>query len=492
MKRFLSLLLVAILGGLVALGMQQLFFKPQQPQVMLSPSGSGVNIPAAFTNYLSHIPNSLPDFTLVAEMTVHAVVHIRTEYERKSSVYDQYFGADPFEFFFGPRNRRPQQPQRPIQASGSGVLVSADGYIITNNHVVQEADLIEVTLNDNRTYEAVVVGLDPTTDLALIKIDEKDLPYLVFGDSDEVKVGEWVLAVGNPFNLTSTVTAGIVSAKGRQINILGGGTSIESFIQTDAAVNRGNSGGALVNTNGQLIGVNAAIASNTGSFTGYSFAIPANIARKVMTDLKEFGEVQRGLMNVGIEELNARLVREMNLSINRGVLLRTVEEKGAADAAGLKPGDVITAIDGSPIRTTSELQEAVGRKRPGDEILVTYHREGRNREAKVRLRNVHGDTSIVKRGEADGLDRLGGKFENVAAEDLKRLNISGGVRVASVGAGGPLRSAGVRDGYIITQVDRKAVNSVKDLSQAIAGKKGGVLFEGIYPNGTRVYYGVGL
>ncbi len=491
MKKFFVLLLVVILGGLSALFIQRYFAPTPGQQIMrMQTEGNNTSVPSAFTHYLSNVPTHLPDFSVVAEMTVNTVVHIRAEFERPSSLYDEFFGpGDMFREFFGPRQRR--APERRVQGSGSGVILSNDGYVITNNHVVQDAVLIEVTLNDNTVFEATVIGTDPTTDLALLKIEGEDFPYAVLGDSDKVKVGEWVLAVGNPFNLTSTVTAGIVSAKGRQINILGGGTAIESFIQTDAAVNRGNSGGALVNTNGELIGINAAIASTTGSFAGYSFAIPSNIAKKVVTDLMEHGEVQRGFLNININDVTPGLVRENDLKVNRGVYVANVNEGGAGEKAGLKEGDVIIAIDDRQINTTAELLETIGRKRPGDEVNVTYNRNGRTMEGKTVLKNIHGDTSIVQRGERDVIELLGAILEDVSENDLSRLRIENGVRVVSLERG-KFASAGIREGFIITHVDRVAATSARELVSMLAGKSGGVLIEGVYPNGTRAYYGVGL
>ncbi len=495
MRKFLLFLFIALLGGLSALMIQRYVLPAPAGSIWSGGSSNeedkGIPTPSAFTAMLSNIPTTLPDFTVVAEMTVNTVVHIGAEFERPSSVYDEFFGqGDMFREFFGPR--RPQQaPERRIQGSGSGVIISNDGYVITNNHVVQDAVNVQVTLNDNRVFEASVVGLDPTTDLALLKIDGTDLPYAVFGDSDNVKVGQWVLAVGNPFNLTSTVTAGIVSAKGRNINILGGGTAIESFIQTDAAVNRGNSGGALVNTNGELIGINAAIASTTGSFAGYSFAIPANIAKKVTDDLMEHGEVQRGFLGVGIDNVTSERVRELDLKVNSGVYVVTVNENSAGDDAGLEPGDVIVAIDSRQINTTAELLETIGRKRPGDEITVTYNRDGRILEGEAVLKNIHGDTSIVKKGEKDVVEALGATLEEVDQNERRRLRIEGGVKITSIGEG-RLANAGIKEGFIVTHVDRTPVNSPRELLSFLANKTGGVLFEGVYPNGTRAYYGVGL
>ncbi len=491
MKRTAILFLAALLGGVFAIGINNYFFSNNQERALMDQSGSWNNMPASHTSYVSNIPASNTDFTVVAENTVNTVVHIRTEYTRRTSLYDEFFGfGDPFrEFFFGPR--RPQQ-ERPVVGSGSGVIIKENGYIITNNHVVQEADKIEVTLNDNRIFDAVIVGKDPTTDLALIKIEAENLPTAVFGNSDDVQIGEWVLAVGNPFNLTSTVTAGIVSAKGRNINILGGGTAIESFIQTDAAVNRGNSGGALVNSNGELIGINAAIASSTGTFEGYSFAIPSNIAKKVMEDLLEFGEIQRGFLGIEITELNSRQAEELGLDEFRGAYIHSIQSGGAADEAGLKQGDLITGVDDTEIRNPSDLLETIGSKRPGDEVTIKYQRNGRTRETTAVLQYIHGEIAFIEPGERSVDDLLGAAFESVTEEEMKRLGIENGVKVSSLRAG-KLRRAGVREGFIITHIDRKPISSPRDISQLIREREGqGVLIEGVYPNGTRVYYGLGL
>ncbi len=491
MKRIGIIFLAALLGGIISLGINNIFWSQQSDPGEAGHFNSLDRPPSGLASYTSNIPASTPDFTVIAENSVNTVVHIRTEYVRRTSLYDEFFGfGDPFrDFFFGPR--RPQQ-ERAVVGSGSGVIVKEDGYIITNNHVVQEADKIEVTLNDNRIFDAVIVGKDPTTDLALIKIDAEGLPTAVFGNSDNVRVGEWVLAVGNPFNLTSTVTAGIVSARGRHINILGGGTAIESFIQTDAAVNRGNSGGALVNSRGKLIGINAAIASSTGTFQGYSFAIPSNIAKKVMDDLLEFGEIQRGFLGIEITELNSREAEELELDYFRGAYVHSVQSGGAADKAGIKEGDLIIGIDEHEIRNPSDLLETVGRKRPGDEVTIKYQRNGKNRETIAVLQNIHGEIAFIEPGEQSVDDLLGATFESVTREEKKRLGIDNGVKIASLGAG-KLRRAGVREGFIITYIDKKPVESARDISKILRNREGeGVLIEGVYPNGVRAYYGVGI
>lgn len=484
MKKIAGSLLIAIAGGIIALGAYSLISKREVRYVNSNPG-----TPA----YLTSMPGSsgamvLPDFTGAASNTVHAVVHIKTEYQRKSSVYDYFFD---FRDFFG--NGGQQGTPAPIEASGSGVIISPDGYIVTNNHVVAESDKVSVTLNDKRTYNATIVGTDPSTDLAVIKIDAKDLPYLLYGNSDNLQIGEWVLAVGNPFNLTSTVTAGIVSAKARNINILGSpdGSSIESFIQTDAAVNRGNSGGALVNTNGELVGINAAIASGTGYYSGYSFAIPVNIVRKVAGDLMEFGTIQRGYLGVSIRELDSELAIQEGIAEIRGVFVADVTESGAAKNAGIRSGDIILNIEGIAVNSTSELLELVGQHRPGDKINLAVKRGGKDMNFDVTLKNRDGNVSLVKREEIDIQSVLGASFTPVPEKLMMELDLESGVQVTSLGDG-KLKNAGVRQGFIIIRVDGKNVQNSDDLASLLAGKKGGVLIEGIYPNRTRAYYGFGM
>jgi Do/DeqQ family serine protease len=381
-------------------------------------------------------------------------------------------------------------------STGSGVIVSQDGYIVTNNHVVDGAEKIEITLNDKRTYTADLIGKDPATDLALLKIKETGLPFMGYGNSDDVKVGEWVLAVGNPFNLTSTVTAGIVSAKGRNINILDNNPSkgqfpIESFIQTDAAVNPGNSGGALVNTRGELVGINSAIASNTGSYTGYSFAIPVNIARKVVADLLEFGEVQRAFIGVNIQDLDAKLAKEKSINELKGVYVSGLSSGGAGEEAGIKEGDVITKIGDVNVNNMPELQEQISRFRPGNKVMITLKRNNQEKILPVVLKNKNGNTSIVEKQKVEVVSALGATFENVDEKDMKKLGIDYGLKINKLSAG-KLLSAGIKEGFIITSVDKKKITSVDDIKTALETKKGGVLIEGIYPNGMRAYYGFGM
>ncbi len=431
----------------------------------------------------SAVPPS--NFTVAAELTVNAVVHIKTYYQRKSSVYDDFFG---FYDFFG---YNPYQRSYPVEASGSGVIISDNGYVVTNNHVVQEAEKIEVTLNDKRTYEATLIGRDPSTDLALIKIEADDLPFIIFGNSDDVHIGEWVLAVGNPFNLTSTVTAGIVSAKARNINILGDQSAIESFIQTDAAVNRGNSGGALVNTRGELVGVNAAIASNTGAYTGYSFAIPANIVKKVVNDLMEHGTIQRAYFGVSIREVDSKLAEEKGLERIKGVYIAGITDGGAAENAGIKAGDVLLKINDHDINSSSQMLETIGRHRPGDKIKVVVERNGKEIAYSVTLLNKRGGVDVVKKEEITAVSLLGAEFEEVTDEELKKIGVQYGVRVKGTG-NGKLKDSGIKNGFIITAIDNNPVKSIADIERYLNNKSGGVLIEGVYPNGMRAYYAFGL
>lgn len=436
------------------------------------------------------------DFTKAADLTVHAVVHIKCITNGKTFNANPSYN-DPFRnFFFGGGGYQIQTP--PSNSSGSGVIISDDGYICTNNHVIDNADKIEVVLNNNKTYVAEVIGKDPNTDLALIKIDEKELPYIRFGNSDEVKVGQWVLAVGNPFNLTSTATAGIISAKGRNISALENDPSkgiypIESFLQTDAAVNPGNSGGALVNLDGELIGINAAIASATGYYTGYSFAIPVNIVRKVMSDLREFGSVQRAFLGVSIRDIDSKLSEEKDLGISQGIYVAGLSDGGAAEASGIREGDVIVKIAGAPVKSTPELQEQVSRYRPGDVIQVTVMRNRKESDIPVTLRNKNGQTGIIRNVKdiAKPTSFMGASFESVSEKEKNRLRIQHGVKIIRLQTG-KLASSGMREGFIITSVDKRPVDAIEDLISYLDSKKGGVLIEGVYENGVKGYYGFGM
>ena len=472
MKRWIALFLVAMAGGAVALGLYKLVEKKQ------SLTSYDYRMPVRAVNYMPGTAFSEPDFEGAAAISIHAVVHIRTEFQRKSNVYDNFFD------FFNYR----QAPNQPIEGMGSGVIIAQDGFIVTNNHVVQDAENITVTLNDKRVYKAKIIGSDPGTDLAVIKIDETALPYLVYGNSDEVKIGQWVLAVGNPFNLTSTVTAGIVSAKARDINILGDQSSVESFIQTDAAVNPGNSGGALVDTRGQLIGINAAIASGTGSYVGYSFAIPVNIVRKVVDDMMKFGKIKRAYLGVYYREIDDQFAKDNGLSDIRGVYVSDVVKGGAADKAGLKKGDVVVNIQGAPVNSKSEMSEVIGQHSPGDKITVSVLRDGKQMEVPVTLLNEVENNDLAS---ADKITIQGATFQRIGDAERSRFDIKDGFKIVGL-QNGPIRSAGIREGFIIVAIDKQQIQTASDLKEALTSRNGGVLIEGVYPNGVRAFYGIGL
>ncbi|OQX80875.1 MAG: hypothetical protein B6D61_01475 [Bacteroidetes bacterium 4484_249] len=479
MKKYLGYFLVAILGGVVFAIAYTYLESNDKSGTLISQE----QLPVVQANYTPHSAVIGPDFVDAADITVHAVVHIKAELQQRNQVYNDFF--DLFNDFFGNPHYRYNAP---LVATGSGVIISEDGYIVTNNHVVQQADKLDITLNDKRTFEARVVGTDPTTDLALVKIEAENLPHLVYGNSDDVKVGEWVLAVGNPFNLTSTVTAGIVSAKARNINILGDVSAIESFIQTDAVVNRGNSGGALVNTKGELVGINAAIASNTGSYTGYSFAIPVNIVEKVIDDILDYGEIQRAYLGISFREIDSRFADEKGFKKINGVYVVEVIEDGAAAEAGIRKGDVIVKVNNADINSKSSLLETIGTQRPGDKVKVVVRRDEQLREYIVVLKNRSGNTDIIKK---DNIDILGATFEKISDKEIENLNIEHGLKIVNLQSG-KLKSSGIREGFIVMYIDKEPVKSVNDLKYLLDGKHGGTLIEGIYPNGQRAYYGVGL
>ncbi len=435
--------------------------------------------PVNFVNLPANSQQNLPDLTFAAENSVHAVVHIATQSLRGQG----WSSGNPFfDEFFGLR----QEPQI-AEGFGSGVILSEDGYIVTNNHVIERAQKVKVILNNKQEYDARIIGADPSTDLALLKIDAKNLPFLTYGNSDNLKLGEWVLAVGNPFNLTSTVTAGIVSARARNLGINTDQYSIESFIQTDAAVNPGNSGGALVNQQGNLVGINTAIASRTGSYAGYSFAVPVSIVKKVVEDLKEYGEVQRALLGINISDVTATLAEEKGLDKVEGVYVVAVTENGAAREAGLKEGDVILNVAGEAVNSTAELQEKVSRFRPGDDIKIIIKRKNDKKQFTVTLRNKHGDTQIVR----DNVTFMGASFEPVTNEDKNKLNIEYGIKITELNSG-KLKDAGLSKGFIITHVNKKPVYEVNDFKQETENATGGILVEGIYPNGELAYFVFGV
>lgn len=481
MKKLLGLFVVAAVGGTAAAALT-LHFAGKETVIVEQP------VQAATWPVRTASPAGAPapvDFTVAAAKTVDAVVHVKTATEMEAI-------DNPWFEFFGYESESQIQ-----QGSGSGVIISPNGYIVTNNHVIEGATEIEVSLNDNRTFSAEVIGADPATDLALLKVDEDALPVVGFGDSDEVQVGEWVLAVGNPFDLTSTVTAGIVSAKARNINLLRPDINrdifpIESFIQTDAAVNPGNSGGALVNASGELVGINTAIASRTGSFSGYSFAVPVSIVEKVTKDLMEYGMVQRAFIGVSIGNVNQAIAEDLGMDEVSGVYVTGLTEGGAAGNAGIEAGDVIIGVDGRKVTNVPELQEEISKYRPGDEVSVSLWRGSKVRKVNVTLRNRQGNEDLVMAPtEREVEDILAAEFEAVSAEEARSLGIRGGAKVAEL-RDGKLRNSGVRANFIITKVDGEAVSSAEDLNRILADKQGGVLLEGVYPNGQKAYYGFGL
>ncbi|MCM1005007.1 MAG: Do family serine endopeptidase [Prevotella sp.] len=447
------------------------------------------------------------DFTQAAEMTINSVVCIKSYVSRVQQQYYDPFSdmMDPFEFFFGtprqrqqPKNKQQQKKGEPTQSGlGSGVIIREDGYIVTNNHVIDGADKVEVILNDNRSYEAKIIGTDEATDLALIKIDATGLKPVVFGDSDAVKVGEWVLAVGNPFGFNSTVTAGIVSAKARSISSGNGAKrlGLDSYIQTDAALNPGNSGGALVNLNGQLIGINAAIYSNTGSYTGFSFAIPTSVVKKIISDIKEYGTVQRAVLGIRYQELDAKLAKEKDVKGTvAGIYVTDVEDLSTAREIDLEEGDVITKINGNDVHTSAQLIEQMNQFRPGDKITITYLRDGKQYTKSATLKNDRGNTNITKK---DDFSSLGCAFMKITAETKKHLGISHGVQVSGL-KNGPIKEAGIKDGFIIMSINDNPVNSSDDVEylydQIMQGSRGErVMFiTGIYTTGKKGYYAVNL
>ena len=485
MKRTLAYISMAFAGALLALGGRDLLDRHVAPGI----ANNAGQIPVRYVNLPGPSGGTTVavDFIEPAAASVNAVVHVTTE--------TAVTVRDPFaDFFWGYRAPSTQQLR---QGAGSGVIISPDGYVVTNNHVIEGADKIMVHLNDRRAFEGKVIGRDPSTDLALLKIDADDLAILAFGNSDDVKVGEWVLAVGNPMNLTSTVTAGIVSAKARNINLLQNDPSreifpIESFIQTDAAVNPGNSGGALVNAKGELIGINSAIASATGQYVGYSFAIPANIVRKVTNDLMEFGSVQRAYIGVSIQDIDTKLASELKLDRPKGVYVNGLTDGGAAEKAGIKNGDIIVKVGNINVDNVPQLQEQVGKFRPGDRVPVTVLRDGRESVLDVTLRGREGNIAVNNaRPRTEAMDALGAEFRTASAEELKALKLDHGVKVTAVN-GGKFRAAGIKDGFIITRIDQEAIRTPDDLDRVLKDKRGGVLIEGVYPNGMRAYYGLGL
>lgn len=430
------------------------------------------------------------DFKDASKKTINSVVHVTTK------VVQTTFQRDIFqEFFYGPGAGGKEYKQFG-EGAGSGVIVSSEGYIVTNNHVIENASEIEVILNDNSKYTATVVGTDPATDIAVIKIEATDLPAIALGNSDDLAIGEWVLAVGNPFNLTSTVTAGIVSAKARNINLLNNPNKnvvpIESFIQTDAAVNPGNSGGALVNTTGALVGINTAIASQTGSYSGYSFAVPVNLVQKVMRDLIDYGIVQRGYLGVQIADITQELKTENNMPNLKGVYIARVLEDGSASKAGLEDGDVILKIGTKPVNSSAALQEEIGKMRPGDKVSVTLRNNKGNVITKeILLRNKEGLTKLISKEEVKKNVALGASFQELSEADKRSLKIEYGVKIKTIGPG-KLKSIGLSEGIIITKLNNEPIKNVEQLTKKLNDSNRGILLEIMSESGKRDYVGFGL
>ncbi|MDR3266427.1 MAG: Do family serine endopeptidase [Tannerella sp.] len=486
-------LIVFISGGVAAIVTAHLMREKTSMNPLAVDNGqSAFSQPLQEVKY-SGVAAENTDFTYAAEKTVHAVVHIKVS--ATVSTGRQYI--DPFEFFFGYGDQRPPRQEQRI-GSGSGVIISTDGYIITNNHVVEGADSIMVTLNDKRSFTAKVIGTDPPTDVALIKIDANDLQPITFGDSEKLKIGEWVLAVGNPFDLTSTVTAGIVSAKGR--SIMTGESDrdkIMSFIQTDAAVNAGNSGGALVNTKGELVGINTAIYSQTGNFAGYSFAVPISIAGKVVSDLKQYGNVQRGMLGVSIGDPEyVKKNADTKIKVLEGAYVADFTMRSSAKEAGIEKGDVITAVNGNKVTSPNNLQEQVMKFKPGDKLKVTVDRYGTEKEFTVELRNVQGNTEITKGG--DSAELLGSAFKPLSDKQKQEYGVSYGIEVGSVSKG-KIQDCGIKKGFVIMIVNDEKIKTPEDFYSIVdkilkaTTEEKGLLIKGFYPNsGATRHYAIDL
>ncbi|MFD1771839.1 Do family serine endopeptidase [Sphingobacterium suaedae] len=504
MKKIGVSLLTAVVGGAVAIGGYKVFENKQQEKMTFEEQQKVYFAKNPGGEVLASTGN--PDFTQAAAAVSPGVVHIKVTMTARNS--QRGGGASPFDMFeefFGMPQQRRAQP-RQAMASGSGVLISPDGYIVTNNHVVEDADKIEVQLTNQRTFEAKVIGRDPDFDLALIKVNASNLPFVKFGNSDNVQIGEWVLAVGYPLSLQSTVTAGIVSAKGRQIGILGDQgqespygygqpsepivrTAVESFIQTDAVINKGNSGGALVNAQGELIGINAAIASPTGVYAGYGFAIPVNLVKKIVNDFKEFGTVQRGYVGVNFLEMSEAVRKEFNIDDLTGLYVADVVKDGAAASAGIKKGDIITKVEGSTIYSSSDLQERVARLSPGDKIKLTYKRDGKEKDVTVTLKAQDTKKASAEDGSSKSateiFNKLGASFTPASDATKKKFGVSSGVVITQVHRGGMFEYFGVEKGLVVTHVNGKPVNNVDDVESALANTKRNIVrVTGVSESGT--------
>jgi len=489
MKKISYLVLAAIMGGAIASGINYLLLPNNKTQSLAKETAI---MPTQTVSTRSYMASDAVDFRNAAEKSVHAVVHIKSAAIVNKLVYGYRKYYDPLEELLGIDRgyylREPQNKQETQLSTGSGVIISPDGYIVTNNHVIEDADELEVVTNDNQIFKATVIGTDPSTDIAVLKIEGKNMPYLEFTNSDNIGIGEWVLAVGNPFNLSSTVTAGIVSAKARNINILKERTAIESFIQTDAAVNPGNSGGALVNLEGKLIGINTAIASPTGAFTGYSFAVPSNMAQKVAEDLIKFGVVQRAFLGIQLGEINADVAKELGVEISQGIYIEEVLSGGSAEASGLKKKDIIAKINNTEIKTQAQLLEKLSSFRPGDNINVSIIRNANALNIEVTLRNSQGTTEIVKNEGEYILKQLGVEIEELSNEEKAKYSINSGVIVKKIGNGLVQKSTKMKEGFIILTANGKAIKNEKQFLDILNNSTGGLLLEGYYPGYYGKYY----
>ena len=466
------LMLSALVGGLTAYAVVNVMEHDKGMNVTMS-DGSGFR-----TVSLAH--DDWPDFTYAAETSVDAVVYVKVTSRAKSqqpqSLFDYFFG-------YG----TPQQREK--VGSGSGVIIREDGYIVTNNHVIEGADMIQVTLNTNQTYDAVLVGTDPATDVALLKIEAAGLPVIPFGDSDKLRLGEWVIAIGSPYNLRSTITAGIVSAKGRSMPNTSGEFKIESFIQTDAAVNPGNSGGALVDKNGNLVGINTAIISQTGSYAGYSFAVPSNMVKKIVGDLIDFGSVKRAVLGITMQEIDDKIAEELKLNARNGVYIVEVLKGGAADKAGIKSGDVLLSIDSVKITNSASVQETVSRYSPDDVAEVVVLRNGKEKSFEVTFMGAAQENGAEAN---DGSVAFYGSYIKEASKDkLESLGLKAGVEIVELGQG-KLMEAGATEGFIILYVNDQPVRTPQDVIDMVKRSKRAVFVEGVTPSGRAGYFGFGL
>lgn len=475
-KGIVTLLLAAVVGAAAAFAVVKLSSPSVQGTQVIVQDGAGQFRTVSLTE------TEYPDFTYAAESAVDAVVYVKVTVKdvtrtAPSSIFDFFFGYE----------GTPRERER--VGSGSGVIIRPDGYIVTNNHVIEGASKIEVTLNNNKTFEAQLIGTDPATDVALIKIDAQGLPVVPFGDSDNLRLGEWVLAIGSPYDLRSTITAGIVSAKGRSMPNYDGEFKIESFIQTDAAVNPGNSGGALVDKAGNLVGINTAIVSQTGSYTGYSFAIPSNIVRKIVFDLIDFGSVRRAMLGVTMRPMDDKLAKELKLSSPNGVYIVEVLKGSAADEAGIKVGDVIVAVDSVKVRNASAVQEQVNRFHPGDRTTVTVLRDGKEKVLDVTFKGTAAENGSVD--EDGAVAFYGARIKEAPKETLEKLGIDHGVEIVSVGPG-KIMDAGVSEGFVMMFVNDQPVSKPQDVMNIIKKSKRAVFVEGMTPYGRVSYFGFGI